>query len=131
MERTVSSRENAVISNLFKALVGFFKGYTDVFFGISKSVSKVKLFGIDDLTCPVFAIVLTDKNVCFYTLNLLDTPSCYLVLRPLCFLLTHSHACFYHIDNIVAELLTLLNDVHIHRTNRVSVFMIVDIIDVL
>ena len=35
MERTVSSHENAVISSLFKALVGFFKGYTDVFFGIS------------------------------------------------------------------------------------------------
>ena len=35
MKRTVSSYENAVISSLFKALVGFFKGYTDVFFGIS------------------------------------------------------------------------------------------------
>ena len=35
MKRTVSSHENAVISSLFKALVGFFKGYTDVFFGIS------------------------------------------------------------------------------------------------
>ena len=35
MERTVSSPENAVVSSLFKALVGFFKGYTDVFFGIS------------------------------------------------------------------------------------------------
>ena len=35
MKRTVSDRENAVISSLFKALVGFFKGYTDVFFGIS------------------------------------------------------------------------------------------------
>ena len=35
MERTVSSRENAVIGSSFKALVGFFKGYTDVFFGIS------------------------------------------------------------------------------------------------
>ena len=34
MERTVSSHENAVISSLFKALVGFFKGYTDVFLGI-------------------------------------------------------------------------------------------------
>ncbi|MGP1379039.1 MAG: hypothetical protein ACTTKT_08510, partial [Prevotella veroralis] len=35
MERIVSSRENAVISSLFKALVGFLKGYIDVFFGIS------------------------------------------------------------------------------------------------
>ena len=35
MKRTVSNRENAVIGSSFKALVGFFKGYTDVFFGIS------------------------------------------------------------------------------------------------
>ena len=35
MKRTVSGHENAVISSLFKALVEFFKGYTDVFFGIS------------------------------------------------------------------------------------------------
>ena len=34
MKRIVSSYENAVISSLFKALVGFFKGNTDVFFGI-------------------------------------------------------------------------------------------------
>ena len=34
MERTVSSHENAVISSLFKALVGFFKGKADVFLGI-------------------------------------------------------------------------------------------------
>ena len=34
MERTVSSHENTVISSLFKALVGFFKGKADVFLGI-------------------------------------------------------------------------------------------------
>ena len=34
MERTVSSRENAVIGSLFKAFVRFFKGKADVFLGI-------------------------------------------------------------------------------------------------
>ncbi len=34
MKRTVSSHENAVISSLFEALVGFFKGKADVFLGI-------------------------------------------------------------------------------------------------
>gem|GEM_PF-5640038 len=45
--------------------------------------------------------------------------------------LPRSHACFYDIDNVVAELFTFADDIHIHRTHLVGVFVVVHVVDVL
>ena len=50
---------------------------------------------------------------------------------PLYVSLSDAHASFDHVDDKVAELLALLNDVDIHGTDGVGVHMIVDIVDVL
>lgn len=47
------------------------------------------------------------------------------------FSLSHSHSSLGDIDHIVAELLTLLYDVHIHRSYTIGIEVVIDIIQVL
>ena len=47
------------------------------------------------------------------------------------FVLAHAHTSLNNVDNIVAKLLALLDDIHIHGTDSVGVEMVVDIVDVL
>jgi hypothetical protein len=47
------------------------------------------------------------------------------------FVLLHSHTCLDDVHDIVAELLALLNDVHVYRTHGVGIGMVVDVADVL
>lgn len=47
------------------------------------------------------------------------------------FSLSHSHSSLSDIHYIVAELLALLDDVHIHRAHTVGIEMVIDIIEVL
>ncbi len=51
--------------------------------------------------------------------------------KRLGFSLTHTHASLNNIDHIVAKLFTFVDDIHIHGTNGVCVFVLVDIVDVL
>ena len=46
-------------------------------------------------------------------------------------MLSYTHSCLHYVHHVVAELLALLNDVHIHRTDGVGVEMVVYIVDVL
>ena len=46
-------------------------------------------------------------------------------------MLAHTHTSLNNVDNIVAKLLALLDDIHIHGTDSVGVEMVVDIVDVL
>lgn len=41
------------------------------------------------------------------------------------------HAGLHHVDDIVAELFALLDDVEVGRSEVVGIFMIIDIVDVL
>lgn len=47
------------------------------------------------------------------------------------FSLSHSHSSLGDIDHIVAELLTLLYDVHIHRSYTIGIEVVIDIIQIL
>lgn len=47
------------------------------------------------------------------------------------FSLSHSYSSLGDIDHIVAELLTLLYDVHIHRAHTIGIEMVIDIIEIL
>lgn len=49
----------------------------------------------------------------------------------LCSALLGSHAGFDDVDYVVAELLTFVDDVHIHGADGIGVFMVVDVVDVL
>ena len=49
----------------------------------------------------------------------------------LCLVLPDAHAGLHHVDHIVAQLLALLYDVHVHRADGVGVFVIVHVVDVL
>ena len=46
-------------------------------------------------------------------------------------MLSYTHSCLHYVHHVVAELLALLDDVHIHRTDGVGVEMVVYIVDVL
>ena len=46
-------------------------------------------------------------------------------------MLSYTHSCFHYVHHVVAELLALLDDIHIHRTDGVGVEMVVYIVDVL
>ena len=46
-------------------------------------------------------------------------------------MLSYTHAGLHYVHHVVAELLALLDDVHIHRTDGVGVEMVVYIVDVL
>ena len=50
---------------------------------------------------------------------------------PLRVFLACAHPCFHHVDNVVAQLFALADDVHVHRSDGVSVLMVVHIVDVL
>ena len=50
-----------------------------------------------------------------------------LLLCFLCSSLLCTHTSFDNIDDIVAQLLTFVDEVHIHRTDRVGVLMLVPI----
>ena len=44
--------------------------------------------------------------------------------------LAHAHTSLNNVDNIVAKLFALLDDIHIHGTDSVGIEMVVDIVDV-
>ena len=46
-------------------------------------------------------------------------------------MLSYTHSCLHYVHHVVAELLALLDDIHIHRTDGVGVEMVVYIVDVL
>ena len=46
-------------------------------------------------------------------------------------MLSYTHSCLHYVHHVVAELLALLDDIHIHRTDSVGVEMVVHIVDVL
>ena len=48
-----------------------------------------------------------------------------------CAVLAYAHAGFDYVDDVVAQLLALLDDIHIHGTTSVGVGVFVDIVDVL
>ena len=50
---------------------------------------------------------------------------------PLLLLPSQIHAGLHHVDDIVAELFALLDDVEVGRSEVVGIFMIIDIVDVL
>ena len=46
-------------------------------------------------------------------------------------MLSYTHSCLHYVHHVVAELLALLDDIHVHRTDGVGVEMVVYIVDVL
>ena len=46
-------------------------------------------------------------------------------------MLSYTHAGLYYVYHVVAELLALLDDVHIHRTDGIGIEVVVHIVDVL
>ena len=46
-------------------------------------------------------------------------------------MLSYTHASLYYVYYVVAELLALLDDIHIHGTDGVGIEMVVYIVDVL
>ena len=45
--------------------------------------------------------------------------------------LTHTHSCFNHIDDIVAQFLTFTHDIHVHSTDGIRILVVVHCIDIL
>ena len=46
-------------------------------------------------------------------------------------MLSYTHSCLHYVHHVVAELLALLDDIHIHGADGVGVEMVVYIVDVL
>lgn len=45
--------------------------------------------------------------------------------------LTSTGASLHDVDYIVAQLLTLVDEIHVHRSNRVGIDVVIDIVDIL
>ena len=46
-------------------------------------------------------------------------------------MLSYTHSCLHYVHHVVAELLALLDDIHVHRADGISVEVVVHIVDVL
>jgi hypothetical protein len=42
-----------------------------------------------------------------------------------------SHSCLNDIDYVVAQFFTLVDDIHVYRSNSIGIGMVVDVVDVL